>query len=273
MDDNENENELGTFLKVERTADGYIEQDRRGNKHQYVRRKEPLALTIEKLNVRCTIDAQSGAKRMTILGCTSEKIRAIGVTGDYPIFSVTILAGNQPGTAMIHGRYSLGGNSLFASLSINVAATAMSSLVDELRNAKSARVISVAVKEGSFFAADPDVHDSVVLLPWLEEQRTRKTSEDITVEFPLEVAEITVGPEGYWPMFEGFHSGETETAPNVQVSLSSPLGIYYSNSEHHPLQSSLNEARSELSSLRSALTTLVTAVAIGIAFLVVRFWR
>lgn len=266
-EEDDTRNRLGTFLKVEKASTGYTEWDRNGKQHRYVRLDGARDLHLEKLNVHTTFDAQSSARRISICGATRQKVRAIGVTGDYPIFFATIAAGSSPGTAIIRETYSLGGHSLRGTLLVNTTEAVVAALAEAVQQAKTTRVISMKVNEGAFWGASPDAHSDVLLLPWLEEQRKEKSSEEVTVEFQLSVADLTVEPE-----FGGFLWGETERAENSSTSIAGPVAIYHSTKEH-PLQASLGEVRSELSSLRSTLTTLLWVIAIVLILVVVRIFK
>ena len=264
MNDEEDRNELGTFLKVEKIANGYIEWDRKGTQNRYVRLGGDSKIDLENLNVHKTFDAKSGVCRISIRGATQQKVRAIGVTGDYPIFFVTIAAGSNPGTAIIRETYSLGGHSLTGTLLIHTVEATVAALAEALQQAKTSRVISMKVHEGVFWGASPDAHGDVLLLPWLEEQGKEKSNDEVTVEFKLSVAELTVEPE-----FGGFLWGETE---QISTSIAEPIAIYHSTNKH-PLQASLSEVRSELSSLRSTLTTILWATVIVLVLVVVRIFK
>ena len=267
MEDVENKNELGTFLKVEKSANGYVEWNRKGKPNYHVRLVGARDIDLETLNVQRIFDPQSGACRLSITGVTKQKVRAIGVTGDYPIFCVTISAGQNPGRAIVRETYSLGGHSLRGTLLVQTTEGVVGALAESLQQAKTSRVISMKVNEGMFWGATPDANGDILLLPWLEEQRKEKSSDEVTVEFQLSVAELTVEPE-----FGGFLWGESERAESSGTSIAGPVAIYHSTKEH-PLQASLGEIRLELSSLRSTLTTLLWVVAIVIIIIVIRLFK
>lgn len=260
-DENEdrNSNEPDIFLSVEKTADGYVEKDRNGGKHKYVKLIGSRSLTIESLSVRWIIEPLSGAKRCVIYGSGREKIRTIGATGEFPIFFVEIVSGDRPGKATLVQSYLLG---VRDELSIVISETAISALAEELGKAKTKRTISVQVKEGVFFGSSAEAEGGVLLLPWLEEQRKTTTSTDldeIQVEFDLEVIDLTVGAI----------PGESEA--RVQADISGQVGFYYAR-QGHPLQAIFEKMHAEISSMRSELRIALTGMAVLIFLLLIRSW-
>lgn len=260
-DEDRKNNEPDIFLSVEKTADGYIEKDRNGGKHKYVRLSGSRRLTIESLSVRWIIEALSGAKRCVIYGSGREKIRTIGATGEFPIFFVEIVSGDRPGKATLAQSYLLG---VRDELSIVISETAISALAEELGKAKTKRTISAQVREGIFFGSSAEAEGDVLLLPWLEEQRKTTTfyGDEIAVEFDLEIIDLTVGPEASF-------FGESEA--RVQADISGHVGVYYSRQEH-PLKDTFEKMHAEISSMRSELKTALTVMAILVFLLLIRFW-
>lgn len=256
-DEDRKSNELDVFLSVEKVADGYLERDRDGRMHKYVGLIGSRHLTIESLTVRWIIEPVSGAKRCVIYGNSSQKIRAIGVTGERAFHFVEIVAGDRPGKATFFQSYLLG---VRDELSIVISESAISVLAEELGKAKAKCAISVQVKEGAFFGSSAGA-DDVLLLPWLEEQRKITNSTDldeIQVEFDLEVINLTVGSI----------PGESEA--RMQADISGQVGFYYSRQEH-PLQAIFEKMHAEIYSIRSELRMALAGMVVLVFLLLIRF--
>jgi len=265
-------NQLGIFLNVEKAPDGYIETDRKGDRHRYVRVKRRSVLTIETLNTHHSIDLAAGDRVTTIRGRTREKVRAIGATGDYPIFHVELIPGDRPGHATMTEIYTPGGHSLRSRLVIEASPSAMLAISETLMRSRIARVLSAKFEEGTFFGTKPDLHDEVLLLPWLEEQK-KVTGTEVSVQYDLTVSDLTISPE-HAAGFMTFTGEADKTAQQVHAGISGDVNVHYPDSRH-PLQTGIEEGRSELSRLRASIAQLafvMVAIAILIALYIYHIW-
>lgn len=263
-DDTEGKNQLGVFLDVKKTADGYVERDRKGVEKNYVR-SGVRELTIENIKTHRGIHLETGVESPLFRGITREKIRALGVTGDYPIFDVSIGVGPNPGTAKITNVYTCGGHSLRASMTVEVSSAAAAAIAIAFREARSTRVIALRVKEGSFWGTSKDAWGDVLLLPWITDQRVQKHDE-VIVECDLSVTDLTVMPE-----FSGALSSVFEEPQSVNANVGGSVGIHYSSSDH-PLHAAIQQLSSELILVRASLQRFVWIIVIMLAALIWRVW-
>lgn len=268
--DKNDQNKPETFLNVEKNGESYIETDTKGERHTYVKVRQRPVVSIESLNTHRAVALQSGDVITTIRGRTRQKIRAIGASGNYPIFRVDLVEGDRPGQATITNRYRIGGQSLYSELVICVSRNAALALSETLRRSKTAPVISAEFKEGTFLGEKPDFFGETLLLPWLEEQE-KVAEREITVRYNLEVVNLTVSPE-HAAGFIALRGEADESAQTVRAGIAGEVRVVHSDESIRALHAPIRE---DLATIRVAVERLgyiLIAVAVLIALYVYHAW-